>query len=100
MASTGSNGQVLYTQDEVETVLKQEIARRYPDARGNTPADNGQIVYDEQGMIVRESFGRPLSKLETALCDALDKAHRDDKRKSIALRDLSKREPRTMGHGL
>lgn len=44
-----------------------------PDAVGNRLADQPVIVYDDFGRIVRESFGRDLSRLETALCDALDK---------------------------
>ena len=39
----------------------------------NTLADYAVIVYCEDGSINRGSFGRALSKLERALCDALDK---------------------------
>lgn len=67
----------------------------------NTPADNGQIVYDERGMIVREAFGRPLSKLEMALCDALDKRNKIEKFESSELEQyMLDRIPRMMGHGL
>jgi hypothetical protein len=46
---------------------------RQPDAIGNALADYAVIVYNEDGSINRESFGRILSPLERALCDALDK---------------------------
>jgi hypothetical protein len=58
----------------------------------NTPGDNGQIVYDEQGKIVREAFGRRLTKLETELCDALDRANGWGDVITV------ERLPRTMGH--
>ncbi len=38
----------------------------------NNLSDYSVIVYDEDGKVIRESFGRPLSNLEMALCDALD----------------------------
>ncbi len=40
---------------------------------GNALADQPVIVYNEDGSINRESFGRDLSRLERVLCDALDK---------------------------
>ncbi len=62
-----------------------------------TLSDYSVIVYDEDGKIVRESFGRTLSNLEIAMCDALDKAHARLHADYRILR--TPRQPRTMGHG-
>lgn len=45
---------------------------------GNALADQPVIIYNEDGSINRELFGRDLSRLERALCDALDKRNQPE----------------------